>query len=117
MSKVQRKIWHIAWDMWNHRNSILHNEGKSIHKKELEALNSAIISELRRGKETLPAIHHQLFNCNIKERLRDTFQFKRLWLSSVWSARDAKNGIKIEKKKRDPIAMDFYIRWRKRLRL
>ena len=54
---------------------------------------------------------------NIKERLRDTIQFKRLWLSSVWSARDAKNGFKKEKKKRDSAALDYYIRWKKRVRI
>ena len=101
--------------MWTQRNNILHQDGKAIHSHELNAINSAIISELQRGKETLPSIHHHLFNCDIRERLKDNNNLKQMWLASVWSARDAHNNISNEQSLRNPTALDFYTRWQKRV--
>ena len=45
LSKTQRKIWMIAWNMWLHRNSILHEENHSIHPNEVKSLDEVIVYE------------------------------------------------------------------------
>jgi hypothetical protein len=37
------KLWNIAWDMWEHRNGILHNKDNAATEREKRAINKAVI--------------------------------------------------------------------------
>ena len=36
LSKVQRRIWKVAWSLWAHRNNFLHDRNKSFHPQEIK---------------------------------------------------------------------------------
>ena len=42
LSKTQRRIWQIAWALWEHRNKFLHDRNKSFHPKEIKNLQEEI---------------------------------------------------------------------------
>jgi hypothetical protein len=31
--EVIKKLTKVAWDMWQHQNDVLHNDGENFHKK------------------------------------------------------------------------------------
>lgn len=92
MAKLQRKIWHIAWKLWEHRNDILHNRGGRAHRQEIEDTNTAITGEWEKGIDTLPAKYNGLFRGTLQERLEYAHKRKLQWLSSVWLARQKVDG-------------------------
>ena len=112
ISRAQRKIWEIAWQMWMHRNEILHNNGTTIHSHEMTALNGEIIKEMMTGQDSLSNRFANLFKSNIQKRLAESFHLKRLWLTSVWTARDNQNTRASESRNTD--ASMFYNRWKKK---
>jgi hypothetical protein len=64
ISRVQRKIWHIAWKMWEQRNEFLHHNGETIHTYEMNALGEEIQKEWDEGLGQLPPTYNHLFNGN-----------------------------------------------------
>ena len=44
ISQLQRRIWKVAWTLWEHRNTILHSEGKTIHQYEADLINQRDIT-------------------------------------------------------------------------
>jgi hypothetical protein len=61
ISRVQRKIWHIAWSMWDQPNEYLHHKGETIHAFEMRALDSEINTEWDTGIDQLPLSYNYLF--------------------------------------------------------
>jgi hypothetical protein len=88
ITKVQRKIWEIAWSMWQHRNAALHNEGNTIHKYEMMALDTEIREEMNLGLDGLDRKYLHLFKGSLQSKLDYTMTSKRMWIMSVWAARD-----------------------------
>jgi hypothetical protein len=88
ISRVQRKIWHIAWDLWEHRNNYLHNQGTTIHAYEMSALNSETQHEWQTGLDQLLPSYQYLFDGTIIKPLSDSINQKLMWLLSIWAARD-----------------------------
>jgi hypothetical protein len=85
---VQQRIWLIAWNMWEHRNNYLHNDGRTIHSFDTKALNEEIKEEWTLGLDQLDPSYSHLFNGHLNERIEDTTSNKLMWVSSVWSAQD-----------------------------
>ena len=89
MARLQRKIWEIAWTMWEHRNNTLHNDGTTFHQHEMRAVDSAIVTEWTNGLDGLPPQHYSfLFTGSLQLRLSENIHQKQMWLCTVWSARD-----------------------------
>lgn len=109
----QRRIWQIAWDLWEHRNNLLHNEGNRAHRKEVEDLNSAIESEWEKGRDTLPQCYNSLFNTTLQILLDKSQHSKQQWLNSVWTARWHHDG-EVDLPQADNTAVITYKRWFKR---
>ena len=84
-----KKLQGIAWDMWRHRNGVLHNDPLRHHQRDaLEEANATIASEWTRGVAGLLAQDRFLF------RDRTTLDAKPLaekwvWITSVTQARAA----------------------------
>ena len=112
ISRAQRKIWEVAWKMWMHRNDVLHNDGTTIHSHELISLDGEIIKELMTGLHNLSDRYAPLFKVNIQTKLKETFHMKRLWLTSVWTARDNHNVS--AHASRNPDASVFYNKWKRK---
>jgi hypothetical protein len=53
-----KKMWDVAWNMWEHRNGILHDKEQSII---LQHLNTNIREEFKKGMSGLPKEAKALF--------------------------------------------------------
>ena len=84
-----KKLQDIAWDMWDHRNSVLHNDPTRHHRKtELEEANADIEREWTRGAQGL--LNHDQFLFHSREAVDNrSLEQKREWLEAVQGARDA----------------------------
>ena len=96
LSKTQRKIWHIAWEMWQHRNNVLHDNNKSIHPTVRNSLITEITLQWQEGISTLPARYTNLFQGTLEAKLRADPAQQRAWLHSVWAARTQFNSTYFE---------------------
>ena len=45
ISKLQQRIWHIAWKLWDQRNNVLHSDGLTIHRYETDLIDQEITQE------------------------------------------------------------------------
>jgi hypothetical protein len=88
ISRVQRKIWMIAWEMWEHCNTNLHHNGTTIHLYKMDAINHEIDQEWNTGIDQLPPTYTYLFAGNKDDRINDKVRQKLMWLTSIWTACD-----------------------------
>lgn len=88
LSKVQRRIWKIAWLMWEHRNHQLHEEMSSCPAVEQTAINDEVQNEWNLGLSMLPDRYRYLFSGTLDTKLQKSYHNKRIWLASVWLARE-----------------------------
>ena len=88
ISKLQRKIWHIAWELWTHRNNRLHSQGATIHQYDTMLINQEIEKEwMHQGN--LPQKYNNLFRGTLQEKLQSDIHQKRRWLANIWIAQEA----------------------------
>lgn len=92
ISLLQRRIWQIPWELWEHRNNELHQEGDRTHRQETTDLNNIINQEWERGRDTLPQRYNSLFNTTRERLLEALFFKKQQWIASVWVARQHHDG-------------------------
>jgi hypothetical protein len=114
ISRVQRRIWEIAWRMWLHRNEILHNNGQTIHAHETRALDDEIRLEMELGLDDLDNRYRHLFQTTVQEQLNKSMIHKRMWIMSVWAARDNNDDEVQITRNRNKDILPIYNRWRKR---
>jgi hypothetical protein len=113
ISRFQRRIWLIPWQLWQQRNDVLHNDGRTIHFQESAAVNREIRKEYVMAGEGLPASYQHLFQGNEEDLIRQPIHKKQEWLKSVWVARD--HYMPRQVGHRNGIAEAFYLRWKKRI--
>jgi len=83
------KTYDVAWDMWQHRNSVLHNKPNSLfHRDQLQVLDSTIHFEFNKGPlDLLPGDRFLLRSKTAT--LSKTLTDKQLWVSTITLARAA----------------------------
>jgi hypothetical protein len=77
-----RKQWAIAWDIWQYRNSIVHDKLEGI---EVRVVNDSITAEYLL-EQTSPDVK-KLFNIPLHIRLKASFDHKKAWLHNIQIAR------------------------------
>jgi hypothetical protein len=98
--------------MWQQRNQMLHNKGNTIHKHETAALDEEICEEMHTGLDELDERFSHLFQDTLQSQLSKTMTQKRMWIMSVWAARDNTNkDVQIVCNRHRDIVM-IYNRWR-----
>ena len=112
-ARLQRRIWEIAWKMWQHRNDFLHSDGRTIHFQESAAINQEIRNEYNSTGNGIPASYQYLFQGNIDHLLLQPIAARQEWLRNVWAARDHHSPMLVGP--RNAIAEAFYLRWKKNL--
>ena len=84
-----QKLQMVAWDMWDHRNNVLHNDPLRHHlQDDLLAATAAIAEEWETGTRGLLPQDRFLFRDRAKVEAR-SLQGKWEWLDSVTMARQA----------------------------
>ena len=83
------KLHSTAWDMWEHRNAILHGPTEDYHTKlETAKADAAIKKEFKKGKTGILRRHKGLFKSR-RQTLHMPLMDKLRWLDSVKGARRA----------------------------
>ena len=88
IATVQHKLWLLAFNMWDHRNKVLHNTRHSIFPHEMVAIDSEIMQEMQLGNANLPQSQRYLFQGTAQEKLRWTISMKIQWLISTRRSRN-----------------------------
>ncbi|CAB9517064.1 expressed unknown protein [Seminavis robusta] len=86
--KIQRRSHLMAWSLWEHRNTTLHDERRPRHKQALHFLHQSITHEYLQGRGTLPPSQHHFFRLCLIQLLSRHTHFKQSWLQNLHAARD-----------------------------
>jgi hypothetical protein len=79
---ILQKLWNTAWDMWEHRNGILHDKENQVTQSMIQKLNarvSRIYTEL--SSRALRHYKHNLVHLPLTQLLRKGTNYKVTWLS------------------------------------
>ena len=83
-------IWELSWQMWDHRNDILHNSDVYDHLIDMEATDLSIIEEWHAGSDDLAVLDRLHFRgISLDELLAKPSRYRREWLMHVTTAREA----------------------------
>ena len=107
IARFQRRIWEIAWWLWQRQNEFLHNDGRTIHFQETAALNRETRKEYLMTGIGLPLSYQHLFQGDREDLITQPIHAKQEWLTSVWVARD--HHMPTQVRPRDGIAEAFYL--------
>jgi hypothetical protein len=77
-------MWEVAWNMWEHRNGILHDKEQSII---LQSLNDSIREEFRKGGQGLPKEAQALFSQGCEVVLAKPVEVRQQWVARLQLAR------------------------------
>jgi hypothetical protein len=82
-----KKLLDIAWDLWEHRNSIEHHNDTELLDRKLTA---AVETEILRGFAELPLYRYgTLFTSHELQKVRlATTEYKRCWVNHIAQARE-----------------------------
>ena len=108
-----QKLWSVSWDMWRFRNGVLHSQSLTIPTNFTFLVTSSIISEMNHGHRLLPPSCTYLFQTDIPSLAKSSVNNKKLWLATVWSARDYYTPADAICQNRNPIVYAFVEAWKK----
>ena len=80
-----KKLWDVAWDLWEHRNGHAHKA--SAENQRLQQLATAIRSEYAAGHAMLAPSDRVLFNRPCDQLLDSTIETQQAWLDLIQAAR------------------------------
>ena len=83
LSALVRKLWQIAWDMWEHRNGILHDKEKGQAAQEREA---RIRAEFEEGFDDLDVDTQLLAKPGLRRILRYKAGPQKSWIARIEAA-------------------------------
>jgi hypothetical protein len=76
-----KKLWDIAWDLWEHRNGILHEDTNLVSDAELRTIDRNIRNSfLHLRSISLPAHDRHLLSISLPRLLRKDHAYKSEWL-------------------------------------
>ena len=77
-----RKLWGVAWDMWDSRNGEVHKNKTTRKAQVLAQLDTEIRQKYNEGQTNrfLPRLEHAFFRQNLEVVLTNTEYQKRAWL-------------------------------------
>ncbi len=88
-SELIKKLWDVAWDLWDQHNEALHND--TINRDILDShANDQIRNIYQHGSTTLPRDALHLIRAPLDAQLQKPLATKLLWLQSVQAAQDCK---------------------------
>jgi hypothetical protein len=85
LSALIRKMWQIAWDLWEHRNGYLHNKEDNLISQEL---NKRLEQEFNKGTKLLRKSTRALFSGGLAALQRKPLEIRQQWLRRVTLARE-----------------------------
>jgi hypothetical protein len=86
-SSLITKLLDVAWDQWEHRNSVVHPQKRTGVGQPIPATDDRIREEWAKGTADLPLNDHHHFIGTLDERLSSSPVVRRAWLRNVQAAR------------------------------
>ena len=82
------KLYEVAYEMWMHRNNIVHEKYEDhLNKKASEQLHQDISTEFRKGSKRILQQHKYLFKTSLRKLYKKPVIEKQYWLLTVQSSR------------------------------
>lgn len=88
-SALIRRVWMIAWELWEHRNNAQHSGDSPHQRASAKLLKSLIQIEYRQGPRGLDRRDRSLFRLTLEQLLLKPLLYQRAWLANVNAARHA----------------------------
>ena len=114
LSELIKKLWAVSWDMWRFRNGILHSQSDAPPTNFTFLLTASILAEINHGCRLLPPSCHYLFASPASSIFRGSVNSKKLWLATVWCARDLYSPADVICQSRNALVRSFVDSWKKR---
>jgi hypothetical protein len=83
-----QKLWDVAWDLWEHRNGIVHAKENAETLHNMAAIDEEIRAQHLQGPHGLAQRDHYLFNGPVVDILSASIIYHQKWLKRVETARD-----------------------------
>ena len=82
VTELIRKLWNVAWDMWDSRNGEVHRNRTTRKEQIIAQLDAEIRSKHNEGQTNrfLPRMERTFFQQELEEVLQNTEYQKRTWL-------------------------------------
>ena len=88
LSALVQKLWDVAWDQWNHRNGILHNNDENL----VNLLQDARIREqFQLGSSGLMQDGKEVFRAGLRNTLKLSKELKTAWLIRTVESRQRRS--------------------------
>ena len=97
-----KKLWQIAWDLWDNRNEFLHKTNMAADLSGAVSLDKAIREECRLGSGGLPAVVQTTFPKDIDKLINAPLLQRKSWLVLVRAARELVHDTRIQDEFTDP---------------
>ena len=82
------KLWDVAWDLWEHRNGIVHAKENAAILHNMAETDGEIRAQYLRGPHGLAQRDHSLFSGPIEDIMLASILYCQKWLKRVETARD-----------------------------
>ena len=105
LAALIKKLWNVSWDMWEHRNGILHNREASVLREQEKQL---IKTEFELGFDYFPRNLRSMINLSIEDVLKRDPRGRRVWLHYI------QNGRQMAHRRREQVQRDKRILQRQR---
>jgi hypothetical protein len=102
VTELIKKLWDIAWDLWEDRNKALHNTSMEAILSGVASLDKAINEEYQLGSAGLPKAVRDNFPDDIEEVLKAPLIQKKSWFTLVRAARELIHDERIQDEFTDP---------------
>jgi hypothetical protein len=82
-----KKLWAIAWDLWEHCNGVLHETLNVVSITELHRLNRRVTDAYTTLRSVLlPAHDRHLISVTLPRLLKEDLVYKEVWLRKALAA-------------------------------
>jgi hypothetical protein len=79
LSSIIKRLWNIAWDLWEHRNGVAHDKTDGL---TAALLQQEVQNEFQKGNASLPPEVQNLMSSS-KEALAWPSHYQRSWLIRI----------------------------------
>jgi hypothetical protein len=88
---IIKKLWDVAWDLWEQRNGFLHDRAYQETLHNMAGIDAEIRFQFRQGHTHLPKRVQYLFEGNVEDLLNTSVLHRQQWLASISAARAMAN--------------------------
>ena len=90
ISELIKKLWNVSWDMWAHRNGVLHSSTTTREDILDSRIDAQLTSLYNLGVREIPRDAFTLFQTNLEDLLQQNRNYKQKWIASVQAAQARK---------------------------